>query len=51
MLFSADGAREMNDEVSEPLDPDLAPSAAEAAGARLGGRMLAAGADALVGDG
>lgn len=51
ILFSADGAREMNDAMDEPLDPDLAPSAAEAAGARLGERMLAAGAGALVADG
>jgi hydroxymethylbilane synthase len=51
MLFSADGAREMHDAVSEPLDPDLAPTAAEDGGARLGERMLAAGADALVADG
>jgi hydroxymethylbilane synthase len=51
MLFSADGAREMTDALTEPLDADLAPSAAQAAGARLGERMLAAGADALVGDG
>jgi hydroxymethylbilane synthase len=51
MLFSADGAREMIEAIAEPLDPDLAPTAAEAAGARLGERMLAAGADALVADG
>jgi hydroxymethylbilane synthase len=51
MLFSADGAREMSDAILEPLDPDLAPSAAQAAGARLGERMLAAGAAALVADG
>jgi hydroxymethylbilane synthase len=50
MLFSADGAREMHEAVSEPLDPDLAPTVAEDAGARLGERMLAAGADALVAD-
>jgi hydroxymethylbilane synthase len=51
MLFAPDGAREMHESVSEPLDPDLAPSAAEDGGARLGERMLAAGADALVADG
>ncbi len=51
MLFSADGAREMHEAVSEPLDPDLAPTVAQDAGARLGERMLAAGADALVADG
>jgi hydroxymethylbilane synthase len=51
MLFSGDGAREMHDAVSEPLDPDLAPTAAEDCGARLGEQMLAGGADALVTDG
>lgn len=51
IVFSADGAREINDAIDEPLDPDLAVSAAEAAGARLGERMLAAGAGALVADG
>ena len=48
ILFSSDGSAEMNDEVEEPLDVDLAPSAAHALGARLGERMLARGADGLI---
>jgi hydroxymethylbilane synthase len=50
MLFSLDGTREMLDHLDEPLDTDLAPSAAEAAGARLAERMLARGADSMLGD-
>jgi len=50
ILFSPDGTREMADAVQEPLDRDLAPSVAESGGARLGERMLARGAGALVGD-
>ena len=47
ILFSTDGSAEMSDEVEEPLDVDLAPSAAHSLGARLGERMLARGADRL----
>jgi hydroxymethylbilane synthase len=50
ILFAPDGAREMSDALSEPLDADLAPSAAAATGAQLGERMLARGAGALIGD-
>ncbi|HYB91094.1 MAG TPA: hydroxymethylbilane synthase [Candidatus Binataceae bacterium] len=50
IVFSRDGARELADALQEPLDSDLAPSVAEAAGVRLGERMLARGAGALVGD-
>ncbi|HUA36320.1 MAG TPA: hydroxymethylbilane synthase [Candidatus Binataceae bacterium] len=50
MLFSPDGAREMLESADEPLDSDLAPSAAEAAGARLAESMLARGADAMLSD-
>jgi hydroxymethylbilane synthase len=48
ILFSSDGAAEMSDELEEPLDVDLAPSAAQSLGARLGERMLARGADRLI---
>ena len=48
ILFSRDGSAEMSDEVEEPLDVDLAPSAAHSLGARLGERMLARGADRLI---
>ena len=48
ILFSGDGSAEMSDEVEEPLDVDLAPSAAQSLGARLGERMLARGADRLI---
>ncbi|MBV8138617.1 MAG: hydroxymethylbilane synthase [Deltaproteobacteria bacterium] len=48
ILFSSDGAAEMSDELEEPLDVDLAPSAAHSLGARLGERMLARGADRLI---
>jgi hydroxymethylbilane synthase len=50
ILFSSDGSREMSDQSQEPADVDLAPSTAEAAGARLGERMLARGADRLIVD-
>ena len=48
ILFSRDGSTEMSDEVEEPLDVDLAPSAAQSLGTRLGERMLARGADRLI---
>jgi hydroxymethylbilane synthase len=48
ILFSGDGSAEMSDEVEEPLDVDLAPSAAQSLGAHLGERMLARGADWLI---
>jgi hydroxymethylbilane synthase len=48
ILFSSDGLAEMSDELEEPLDVDLAPSAAQSLGARLGERMLARGADRLI---
>ena len=48
ILFSSDGSAEMSDELEEPLDVDLAPSAAQSLGARLGERMLARGADRLI---
>jgi hydroxymethylbilane synthase len=48
ILFSGDGSAEMSDQVEEPLDVDLAPSVAQALGARLGERMLARGADRLI---
>jgi hydroxymethylbilane synthase len=48
ILFSRDGSAEMTDEVEEPLDVDLAPSAAQSLGARLGERMVAHGADRLI---
>ncbi|MGO9452412.1 MAG: hydroxymethylbilane synthase [Candidatus Binataceae bacterium] len=50
ILFSNDGASEMSEALQEPLDTDLAPSAAQAAGARLGEKMLARGADRLIAD-
>jgi hydroxymethylbilane synthase len=50
MLFTPDGAREMLESSAEPADPDLAPSTAEADGARLAERMLARGADAMLTD-
>ncbi|HVN29171.1 MAG TPA: hydroxymethylbilane synthase [Candidatus Binataceae bacterium] len=50
MLFSPDGAREMLESLGEPLDSDLAQSAAEAAGARLAEAMLACGADTMLSD-
>ena len=51
MLFSPDGARVLDDSIDEPLDADLAPSAATASGERLGERLLARGAREMVGDG
>jgi hydroxymethylbilane synthase len=51
MLFSADGSRVLDGSVDEPLDADLAPSAAAAAGELLGEHMLARGAREMVGDG
>jgi hydroxymethylbilane synthase len=54
ILFSADGLRELNESVEEPLaaplDTELARAAASRAGERLGQRMLARGARALIGD-
>jgi hydroxymethylbilane synthase len=49
MLFSPDGARELVDAIIEPLDPNLAPSAAENSGQRLAEKMLARGAAAILG--
>jgi hydroxymethylbilane synthase len=49
MLFSPDGSRELVDAIIEPLDPNLAPSAAEYSGGRLAGDMLERGAGALLG--
>ncbi|MGH7864814.1 MAG: hydroxymethylbilane synthase [Candidatus Binataceae bacterium] len=51
MLFSADGTREIADAIDDVTDVDLALSAATAVGVRLGERMLAHGAAALIGDG
>ncbi|MGH7949895.1 MAG: hydroxymethylbilane synthase [Candidatus Binataceae bacterium] len=51
ILFSADGTREIADAVEDVTDADLAASAATGVGVRLGERMLAHGAGALVGDG
>jgi hydroxymethylbilane synthase len=48
ILFSSDGSAELSDGVEEALDVDLAPSAAQSLGARLGERMLARGADRLI---
>ncbi len=49
-LFSPDGSAELSDEIAEIADNDLAPSAAEALGARLAERMLARGADRMIAD-
>lgn len=49
ILFSSDGARELSASIEEPLDADLAPSAAEEAGKRLANKVLAMGAAALLG--
>lgn len=51
ILFSPDGARELADSLAEPLDADLAPSAARRTGEALADRMLARGAAALLSDG
>jgi len=48
MLFSQDGSRELVDAIIEPLDPNLAPSAAEYSGGRLAGDMLERGAAAIL---
>jgi len=48
ILFSGDGSAELSDGFEEPLDVDLAPSAAQSLGTRLGERMLARGADRLI---
>ncbi len=50
ILFSSDGSREIADAIEDLADVDLAPSAATEVGVRLGERMLAHGAAALVGD-
>ena len=50
ILFSSDGSREIADAVEDLTDADLAPSVATEVGVRLGERMLAHGAAALVGD-
>jgi len=49
ILFAGDGSGELSDEIEEPLDVDLALSNAESLGTRLGERMLARGADRLIG--
>jgi len=49
MLFSPDGSQELVDAILEPLDPNLAPSAAENSGRRFAGVMLERGAGALLG--
>ena len=51
ILFSLDGSRELADQIDDLADTDLAPSAASAAGRRLGERMLARGAAELLGNG
>ncbi|MGH7814034.1 MAG: hydroxymethylbilane synthase [Candidatus Binataceae bacterium] len=51
ILFSLDGAREIAESAGEPLDPDLAPSSAERAGAALAEKMLARGAAELLSNG
>ena len=55
MVFSVDGARHLIDEISDTADAVGAPGApaehAAALGARLAKRMLADGADALIGSG
>jgi hydroxymethylbilane synthase len=51
VLLSLDGARELGDRIDDLADADLAPSAASAAGRRLGERMLARGAAELLGNG
>jgi hydroxymethylbilane synthase len=48
ILFSPDGARELSESMEDPMAPELAPSAAEAAGNRLAKKMLARGAAALL---
>jgi hydroxymethylbilane synthase len=48
--FSPDAAREMLESLIEPVDTDLAPSAAESSGCALGEKMLARGAGALLSD-
>jgi hydroxymethylbilane synthase len=50
ILFSPDGALEMLQSLDEPLDADLAPSAAESAGRALGEKMLARGAGEFLKD-
>ncbi len=48
ILFSPDGARELSESTEEPIASDLAPFAAEAAGNRLAGKMLARDAAAIL---
>ncbi|HUO06635.1 MAG TPA: hydroxymethylbilane synthase [Candidatus Binataceae bacterium] len=50
ILFSSDGKRELAGSIDEPLDTDLAPSAAEATGTRLAEQMLARGAGTMLTD-
>ena len=50
MLFSADGSRELSESIEEPVDADLAPSAAARAGERLAEKILARGGAELLGD-
>ena len=50
ILFSSNGSREIGDAIEDLTDADLAPSVATEVGVRLGERMLAHGAAALVGD-
>ncbi len=48
MLFSHDGARVMTDSIEAPVESNLAPDAATAAGAQLARRMIANGAAAML---
>ena len=48
MLFSADGSREMTDALDLPVEPDLSPTVAAAAGAQLADRMIRRGADVML---
>lgn len=50
ILFSADGSREMSDEIAEPVRPGDSQSAASA-GKKLGARILSRGAREILGDG
>lgn len=51
ILFSPDGARELSESMEEAVFSELKPSAAQDCGRRLGERMLARGAGALLGRG
>jgi hydroxymethylbilane synthase len=48
MLFSPDGARELSESMEDPLEPGLAPEAAENSGKRLAEKMLVRGAAAML---